>query len=411
MNSMKKKGNFFIDLFAGCGGLSIGLEQAGFKPLLFNEISPSAKSSYQHYVSNKQSDIKFIDDVKEITPETIKLLKSEWKSNGIKDIDLVAGGPPCWGYSKIGHRRTFDTDKKNIGTNHLYNYMAIAIKNFRPKIFLFENVSGLLTSKWTKNGNSGEIWIDIQNTFSSIDGYTIASELIHCYDYGVPQNRPRIIMVGIRNDMGWIDTLNDPCLGRLPQKDKTNAPTVADILSDLVDPDYKDELITHKYPHPAKTKIQRELRTVNGKLLQKGMHLYNHEYSNHSDRIIEKFDYMIKNNGEIPESLKTKKFGQKVLRENWPNGKPNITITSLPDDYVHFSQPRSLSVRECARLQTFPDDFIFYGPRTTGGRRRAGEPENNFETRDIPQYTQIGNAIPVLMAKKFGLHFKEIIDA
>ena len=141
------------------------------------------------------------------------------------------------------------------------------------------------------------------------------------------------------------------------------------------------------------------------------MPVYNHEYSKHSPRIIEKFKYMQDNDGRIPEQMKTKKFAQKVLRKNWPNGKPNITITSLPDDYIHFSQPRSLSVRECARLQTFPDNFVFYGPRTTGGRRRAGEPENNFETRDIPQYTQIGNAIPVLMAKKFGKHFKDIINA
>jgi len=401
----------FIDLFAGCGGLSIGLEQAGFTPLLFNEINPSAKASYKHFISSRQSEIKFIDDVKELTPDTVKSLKSEWLSNGIKDIDLVAGGPPCWGYSKIGHRRTFDTDKKNIGTNHLYNHMASVIENVRPKMFLFENVSGLLSSKWTKNGESGEIWKDIMNTFQNINGYSIASELIHCYDYGVPQNRPRIIMIGIRDDMGWRDDGGKPCLGRLPAKDKEKAPTIYDTLGDLVDPNYKDSLITEKYPRSAETNIQRVLRTVNGKIMRKGMSLFNHRYSNHSERIIKKFKYMIQNNGEIPESLKTKKFGQKVLRENWPNGNPNITITSLPDDYVHFSQPRSLSVRECARLQTFPDDFIFHGPRTTGGRRRAGEPENNFETRDIPQYTQIGNAIPVLMAKKFGLHFKKIIDA
>ncbi len=217
-------------------------------------------------------------------------------------------------------------------------------------------------------------------------------------------------MIGIRNDIGWVDMLNEPCLGRLPKWDEVDAPTIYEMLSDLVDPKYRDSLITTKYPLSIKSEIQRQLRTVNGKLLQKGMPVYNHEYSNHSQRIIEKFDFMIKNNGVIPEHLKTKKFGQKVLTKNWPNGKPNITITSLPDDYVHYNQPRSLTVRECARLQTFPDDFIFYGPRTTGGRRRAGEPENSFETRDIPQYTQIGNAIPVLMAKKLGQHFTKILE-
>jgi DNA (cytosine-5)-methyltransferase 1 len=407
---MKAKKQYFIDLFAGCGGLSVGLEQAGMIPLLFNEINHYPRKSYENYI-NKRFNPKFIPDVKELTSDLLQSLKSEWKLNGITDIDLIAGGPPCWGYSKIGHRRTFDTDKKNIGTNHLYNYMASVIENVKPKMFLFENVSGLLSSKWTKNGESGEIWKDIMTTFQNIDGYSIASELIHCYDYGVPQNRPRIIMVGIRKDLGWQDVDDKPCKGMLPDKINKSVPTIYDMISDLVDPKYRNTLKTSKYPSPPKTNIQKELRTVNGKVLRKGMPLYNHEYSNHSERIIEKFDYMQNNNGRIPEKLKTKKFAQKVLSEKWPNGKPNITITSLPDDYVHFSQPRSLSVRECARLQTFPDDFIFYGPRTTGGRRRAGEPENNFETRDIPQYTQIGNAIPVLMAKKFGLHFKEIIDA
>jgi len=400
----------FIDLFAGCGGLSVGLEQAGFAPLLFNEINPSARKSYRNYITSK-FDPKFINDVKQLTPEIIESLMSEWNSHGIKDIDLIAGGPPCWGYSKIGFRRTFNTDKINIGTNHLYNHMANVIKGVKPKMFLFENVSGLLSSRWTKAGRKGEIWENVRKTFQSIDGYSIASELIHCYDYGVPQNRPRIIMVGIRNDIGWNDMLDHPCLGRLPDKISEPVPSIYDMISDLVDPDYGKTLKTLKYPHAVKTDIQRELRTVNGKLSSKGMPLYNHEYSNHSSRIIKKFKYMQQNDGVIPESMKTKKFAQRVLNKNWQNGIPNITITSMPDDYVHYAQPRSLTVRECARLQTFPDDFIFCGPRTTGGRRRAGEPENNFETRDIPQYTQIGNAIPVMMAKKFGQHFIKIIGS
>ena len=108
--------------------------------------------------------------------------------------------------------------------------------------------------------------------------------------------------------------------------------------------------------------------------------------------------------------MKTKKFNQRVLPRKWLNGTPNITVTSLPDDYVHYEQPRSITVREWARLQTFPDYFEFCGPRTTGGRRRAGEPSNNFEGREIPQYTQIGNAVPVLMARKFGEHFMSILE-
>jgi DNA (cytosine-5)-methyltransferase 1 len=403
----KKK--YFIDLFAGCGGLSVGLEQAGFQPLLYNEINHSARESYKNYIKDRH-DPKFIDDVKSLNPDTLGSLQSEWKINGIKDVDLIAGGPPCWGYSRIGLRRTFDTDKKNIGTNHLYNHMASVIKFVRPKMFLFENVHGLLSSRWTKNGKKGEIWKDVQTVFSNIDGYSIYPEKVFCYNYGIPQNRPRIIIVGIRDDLEWKDEIGRPCGGRLPDINKASAPNIIDVLSDLIDPNYKNFLKTDTYPSDPKTDLQTELRTSNGKVFKKGEKLYNHEYSNHTTRIIEKFQYMIENDGEIPLNLKTKKFAQKILPDVWKNGNPNITITSLPDDFVHFEQPRSLSVRECARLQTFPDDFIFYGPRHTGGRRRAGTPENNFESRDIPQYTQIGNAVPVKMAKLFGEHFNKIIN-
>ena len=115
--------------------------------------------------------------------------------------------------------------------------------------------------------------------------------------------------------------------------------------------------------------------------------------------------------GEIPDHLKTKKFGQKVLNKKWPNRKPNITITSLPDDYVHFAQPRSLTVRECARLQTFPDWYIFAGKRTTGGLRRAGNPKAGLFDRELPKYTQIGNAVPVWLAEAIGCHFQKVLSS
>ena len=118
---------------------------------------------------------------------------------------------------------------------------------------------------------------------------------------------------------------------------------------------------------------------------------------------------MIKNNGNIPEKFRTKKFAQRLLPKRWGNKGPTITATSLPDDFVHFSQARSLTVREWARLQTFPDWYQFSGKRTTGGIRRAGNPlEKNYE-REVPKYTQIGNAVPVKLAYEIGKHFKKIL--
>ena len=399
----------FIDLFGGCGGLSLGLEQAGFTPLLFNEINPSAMLTYKENIKKRHDPI-LIPDVKTLTSDKIDELKSKWQIDGIKDIDLIAGGPPCWGYSNIGIRRTFKADKINIGTNHLYKHMARIIENIQPKMFLFENVRGLLNARWTSDGEKSEIWNDVRNTFKKIKGYSTSSELVYCYDYGVPQNRPRIIMIGIRNDINNINELNKPCNGKLPDKDGKKISNIKDWIGDLVDPDYLSDLNTLKYPSDASTQIQKQFRMHNGKLLKKGHLLHNHSYSNHKPEIIEKFRYMIDNHGKIPDKMKTKKFAQRVLPKVWKNGKPNITVTSLPDDYVHYSQPRSLTVREWARLQTFPDSFIFHGPRTTGGRRRAGEPGDMFEKREIPQYTQIGNAVPVKMAYKFGKHFKEILN-
>ena len=119
---------------------------------------------------------------------------------------------------------------------------------------------------------------------------------------------------------------------------------------------------------------------------------------------------MIKNNGKIPAELQTKKFAQRILPKKWGNKGPSITITSLPDDFVHFSQARTPTVRECARMQTFPDWYKFAGKRTTGGIRRAGNPQKNIFDREVPKYTQIGNAVPVKLAESIGNHFIEILN-
>ena len=120
---------------------------------------------------------------------------------------------------------------------------------------------------------------------------------------------------------------------------------------------------------------------------------------------------MLKHNGAIPEAYRTKKFAQRLLPEQWPEGGPSITATSLSDDYVHFSQPRTLTVREWARLQGFPDWYRFSGSRTTGGLRRAGNPRLGLFDRELPKYTQIGNAVPVNLAKEIGQHCALLLRA
>ena len=119
---------------------------------------------------------------------------------------------------------------------------------------------------------------------------------------------------------------------------------------------------------------------------------------------------MIDSGGLIPEELKTLKFGQKLLPPRWGDKGPTITATSSPDDYVHFLQPRILTVREWARLQMFPDSYIFCGKRTTGGRRRAGDPSIGLWERELPKYTQIGNAVPVPLARRVGERLIQLIS-
>jgi DNA (cytosine-5)-methyltransferase 1 len=152
------------------------------------------------------------------------------------------------------------------------------------------------------------------------------------------------------------------------------------------------------------------MRTLpSGELMDKGHTMTEQEYSNHNPRTQAKFQAMINNRGVIPDEFKTKKFAQRLLPKKWGNKGPTITITSLADDYVHYAQARTPTVRECARMQTFPDWYKFAGKRTTGGIRRAGNPRENIFDREVPKYTQIGNAVPVKLGKEIGLHFTKIL--
>jgi DNA (cytosine-5)-methyltransferase 1 len=301
--------------------------------------------------------------------------------------------------------------------------MVKVVEMVQPRIFLFENVAGLLSAKWTPSGVKGEIFRDVIGKrigFGKLKNYDVRWELVHAKDYGVPQNRPRVLIVGINRDILNVPS-EDPApadeksliaptavkQGWLPQP-TNDAPDLIDLLSDLAGGSGRKVGVDLTYWSEPKSPIQNWLRTKGRKVLSKGDLLTEQEYSNHKPKVIEKFEYMLKH-GEIHPDHKTKKFAQRVLPKRWGKGGPSITATSLADDYVHFSEPRTLTVREWARLQTFPDWYVFKGPRTTGGRRRAGDPSKGDWSRDVPRYTQIGNAVPVLLAKAVGQHFSVLI--
>ena len=423
MTTITKKQLYVVDLFAGCGGLSLGLEQAGFHPVFVNELNKNAMESYLLNRQKIEPRLRSLDfheyDIKKIVTKNGALkkisdsLKKEFDIS-IKDgeLDLLVGGPPCQGFSGIGHRRSYSVDKEQLPSNHLFQDMAWVISKLRPKIFLFENVKGLLSAKWTPTGTKGEIFEDVLQSFRSITGYRVSHALVLAKDYGAPQNRPRVLVVGVRNDINisaWEKIDSKVANGFLP-KPTYDAPDLIDLLGDLVDPNFKYGGATDKYLDKASNRYQKYLRTgIDGKIAPKGAFLTEQEYSNHSEKVIEKFTYMLKNDGAIPTHLQTKKFAQRLLPARWGENGPSITATSLPDDYVHFSQARIPTVREWARLQGFPDWYQFAGSRTTGGLRRAGNPQEGIFDRELPKYTQIGNAVPVYLAEQVGLHFSKVL--
>ena len=415
----KKPSYTSVDLFAGAGGLSLGLERAGFEVVYVNELHQAAMDTFliNRPSSVVQDPTRRSGDIFELTNDEKKLKDLRRLINGnYGNLDLVVGGPPCQGYSSRGRRVNIDINKIDIPSNHLYREMIKVINELGPKLFLFENVEGLLRGKWTADGVNGEIWEDVYSAFSSATtmiggrsiGYHLGWHLVKGHEYGVPQNRPRVLLVGIRGDL--VPKLNQKgrAGGLLPDP-IYGAPDPVDVLSDLATPGWANGAdLTYK--RRAKSDFQKEVRvTRNGRPLVKGDPLNEQDYTNHSDRVIQRFEKLIAGEA-VPKKLRSGKQHQVVLPKRWPQGIPSITMTSLPDDCVHYGLPRILTVREWARFQTFPDWYQFCGPRTTGGRRRAGSPEVGEWDRELPKYTQIGNAVPVKLGDVVGRHFIKILE-
>lgn len=319
------------------------------------------------------------------------------------NIGLLAGGPPCQGFSTFGKRN--EGDPRNLMFLH---YLQV-VEKLSPKMILMENVRGILApfSKPVKNGSStlgrGVAYADIIR--SALENkYRVWTSIVHAKDYGVPQNRPRFILIGVRKDIA-LETQIDPfvLLTRIRESFLTgkglslHLTSAKEALSDLrrkkeLTYDSQDSIGYKNGGYGEQSSSYQKLmhRGVNDRLAD------SHRFTKHLPATVEKFRWLLDN------CVSGKKLAQSE-RGSFCNNKHVLsilnpdrvapTVTTLPDDIIHYAEPRILTVREMARLQSFPDWFQFKGKYTTGGPMR---------TKECPRYTQVGNAVPPLLAEALG---------
>ncbi|WP_282133222.1 DNA cytosine methyltransferase [Cellulophaga baltica] len=402
----------YIDLFAGCGGLSLGLYNSGlWKGLFAIEKSPDAFETFNHNLIENNNHFDWPNWLPKSNHDINAIIKNypnELKSLRGK-IDMVAGGPPCQGFSTAGKRIENDSRNKLIKS-----YIKF-IRQVQPKVIFFENVKGF-TQKFDKNKIQGKVYSEYVKSaleYTPKDrnylGYKVEGRLVDFSEYGVPQKRTRFILVGIRKDIAAktkpVDFFNSLKKERekfLINKGIGLTNSLEDAISDLLRINDTISPDTASFKAGLYNKPQSEYQ----KLL-KGDYSENvpdsHRFAKHSKATVEKLEYILKHaekNKTLSSDLKEKFNLKKRTIIPLSGSTPTPTITTLPDDYIHYCEPRIFTVREYARIQSFNDWYEFKGKYTTGGKRR---------TQEVPRYSQIGNAIPPLFGEQAGLILNSIL--
>lgn len=336
-----------IDLFAGVGGLSLGFEMEGFDILLANEFDQSIATAYKE--NHKSTNVV----VGDITSLDLSKVFGEY----VNKIDVVIGGPPCQGFSQKGKRKTINDER-----NFLFKHYVEVVKFVKPKYFVMENVPNLLTAE------KGFFLNEIKGLFKGY-GYSIRYGVLNAADYGVPQNRRRAIIIG--------KYLATPPELPLPCKQKV---TIWDAISDLAYLESGEGEFEQEYRNSPKSDYEKKMR--------KGSKiLYNHMATKHSALALERLSLIPPNAGK--EILPKEHITKSVYSGTWSRMKQNdvaVTITTRFDTpssgkFTHPFLNRAITVREAARLQSFPDTFKFIGSK-------------------MSQMKQVGNAVPPLLARK-----------
>ena len=334
-----------IDIFSGVGGMSLGFQQVGFEPLLAVEFDAKIADSYKRNHPNTKV---IIDDIAKID-----LRKTFSKYQG--KVTAVIGGPPCQGFSQKGKRDILDDER-----NYLFRKFIEVVEIVKPQYVLVENVSNILT---TENGKFRE---EIENKFQTL-GYGVKSKVINVSDFGVPQMRRRAFFLGKRGDLK-ID---------LPESNKAKT-SVWDAISDLPKIESGEGEDFYRYSKKPLSDYQRILRRNS-----KG--IYNHISTKHSEIALKRLSLIPAEKGK--ECLPKEHLTKSIYSGTWCRlikNKQAATITTRFDtpssgQFTHPVLNRAITVREAARLQSFPDDYIFYGNKSS-------------------QMKQVGNAVPPLLA-------------
>lgn len=434
---------YAVDLFCGAGGCSEGLIQAGFHILFSSDISEMVEATYR----NRHEQLGLIQgentwferaDIKHLKGDDIKKHISNlqiFKGKEIPEIDLLIGGPSCQGFSRAGRR------DKSDPRNMLFGEYVRVVSEIKPKYIVLENVEGFVDMQFVGYKGitgieypDGSVTPDILRSELKEIGYeTLEPRILNAADYGVPQRRNRIIFLGYRKG------LTPP---QYPKPTVMKHITLRQAIGDLIsDSSVRENINGKKSRYQKESKAGRTPR-INGKPIA-AKEMLNIELSSISDVVKERFslfkqgesgtylkrrvmqegidisdkpslialcsEAFAMNEEEVVSMFKEHKatkeqvdvlLTKKNIRQRFDENQPSATVVTIADDYISPWEARTFSVREMARLQSFDDSFEFLGKRTTGGLKRRVE---------VPQFTQVGNAVPPLLAKAVAEEIKKVL--
>lgn len=371
-----------LDLFAGCGGLSLGLEQAGHTVVGACEKDKWAADTYQ---ANHPGTLLIQEDINDIKSDF-------WSKNFAGKVDLVAGGPPCQGFSVSGKRQ----NGQILPQNQLVEKFLDVVETVEPKFALIENVGGFKTGRISKNRKVLDF---VTDRFCEL-GYETCLMTLQAADYGVPSLRTRVFLVG--SAIGFpITAIPEPTHSKDGKDGFLRHVSVENALSDLPPLNARERVDDgSKYSSRPKNKYQRMLRaSSNG--------VFNHVAMNHSPRLVERFSNLPsgssaydlgKDGSATGESVTVYKTNNQRLS---PDRVSPCVTANFQSTHVHYRDARTITAREAARLMSYPDTFVFHGKRTQMSGaflKKYGREHENF----LSQYNQIGNSVPPLLAHAIG---------